>query len=246
MANPDVRVMPAATGWLSEGKLDPSIANNLPIVKARPQILRQGSVDTLEDVQMFVPPGFCYNACERKPNVPGLSRFKCGLVLQKDSHVTIKYGMFPSDFDTKEVYRNAIDELIERCGDITGFTVQEAVAWTPPPGAIESGDDNYRCVVLKLAASQEASEKLAALRQGIMELSPGFDRFGLNPVPHITVAYICSPDNDETATVHMAITLVDELNRRLKGATVQLTEIHLDDNGFPLYGTGTALADMVM
>lgn len=218
--------------WISEGWLPREIDDKLAIVKAKTRLL-------LDFVTKFVDPSYFYFAEKQHRNGAG-SRWKAGYVGDRQ-HISIQTGLYPTNFDSKESFYLFIDTLVGNAWPLDDLVVDEAVAWDPPPGCVANGDLDYRCVVLKL----KKSPKIQDLRNRIRANIPGFDRFGAEANFHITVAYICDPENNVERTQAVANELVRELNARFRGATVPLDLPRPDDNGFDLYGSSAPLSDFV-
>lgn len=218
--------------WLTEGSLPREIDDHLPIVKARTLL-------PLDWVKDFVAPEHFYHAPQQHRKGTG-SMWKAGYVGDKQ-HISIQTSLFPSQFACRDDFYAFIERLIASTGPLDDLEVEEAVAWTPPPGCVEGGDLNYRCVVLKLKKSRKAQE----LRDRIRARVSGFDRFGAECKFHVTVAYVCDPLDREDVTEQIATDLVHELNARYKQCHVPSEPPRPDDNEFAFYGSWRKLSDFV-
>jgi hypothetical protein len=218
--------------WLTEGSVPRELDDRLPIVKARTRL-------DLRWVQTFVPPEYFYHAVTQHRHGNG-SKWKDGYVGDKQ-HISIQTSLFPNQFASAHDFAAFIGRLVDDVGPINDLVVKGALAWTPPPGCVENGDLNYRCVVLELAESAQAQR----LRDRIRASIGGFDRFGPRARFHVTVAYVCDPADNEEATQRIADNLVHELNARYKGTLVPCDPPHSDDNGFPYFGSPKRLSDFV-
>ena len=221
-----------ATSWLRQGWVNRKVDDVLAIVKSKTKL-------DLSKVPDLVDPSDFYFA-EKQHRKGAGSRWKAGYVGDRQ-HISIQTGLYPNTFDSRESFYAFIRRLVDDTGPLDDLIVDEAVAWEPPPGCVDNGDLDYRCVVLKL----KRSHKIQDLRNRIRANVSGFDRFGEEANFHITVAYICDPQNNVERTQAVANNLVRELNARFKGEIVPVMPPLPDDNGFPYYGSDTPLSAFV-
>jgi hypothetical protein len=218
--------------WLTEGSVPRELDDRLPIVKAKTRL-------DLRWVQAFVPPEHFYHAVKQHRKGNG-SNWKDGYIGDKQ-HISIQTSLFPNQFASARDFAAFIGRLINDVGPINDLVVKGALAWTPPPGCVEGGDLNFRCVVLELSESKQAQR----LRDRIRDNIGGIDRFGPKAKFHITVAYVCDPNDCEEKTRQIADNLVRELNERYQGMPVPCDPPHSDDNGFPYFNSSKRLSDFV-
>lgn len=210
--------------WLSSGSVPFKFDDALAIVKVKTML-------PLDWVLEFVPPDMFYHAETQHRQGHG-SKWKNGYVGDRQ-HITIQVGLYPNGFQDRSAFYAFVRQQADLVGPIDDLTVKGAISWAPPPGCIEKGDLNYRCVVLELCWSRKA----LILRDRLREHISGFDRYGVMAKFHVTVAYICDPLDREDVTEQMANALVDRLNELYRGQTVPVGPLVPDDNSFPFYGS---------
>jgi hypothetical protein len=129
-------------------RMDKSVSDNLPIVVFQTGFRLDGVLGT-------VPPSAYYYS-ER-------GSFIAGPVVQTKQHCTIVYGMMPMAAESREAFYGAIDsfrtDLLSRGIDPSiGLRVDCAMAWDAFPASIANGEERYKCVVLKLKATDSEAD----------------------------------------------------------------------------------------
>lgn len=128
--------------------MNKSVSDSLPIVMFQTGFLFDGVLG--------VVPSSAYYYSEK-------GNFIAGPVGRTKQHCTIVYGIMPLAAESREAFYGAIDsfrtDILSRGVDqSSGLRVDRAIAWDASPASIANGEENYKCVVLKLKTSNSEDD----------------------------------------------------------------------------------------